>query len=207
MITSFFTVTFALVHGVGLVLMALWFVYEHWKFRKDMAPIGIKLTHSSISLAFITFVTNGLQASYVALQKLSSFVLRTLTTCGAKITRKKDDDLNPTGVFLSTPEKIDIEIEPPTQAPSRQETIHGEESSPVPLDILEEALGEILAREEDSNENGNTGRGPALILDMGIVEEPDTIEPHESLSAAQPPSPLTQLLNLRLTFGAFTTQR
>lgn len=168
---------FAFVHGAGLVALALWFVYEQWMFRKDAGSIGRKLTHASVSLACITIVIRILKTIYFTLHNWSIKVLRFGT--GTVIAKTSEPRMTKCTQLVEEVEDagIEIYIQPPSRAPSRQTSFAsdletdgdaaapGSSNASVAAGIVRTAPLEEMVGDSD----------PRVVLDMGIVEEPDSI--------------------------------
>lgn len=120
--TTFFTVIFALVHAVALVAIAVWFVYEQWRFRRQSGPIGRKLTESSVMMSALAWFMKIWQLQILgASRQISSSFPRQLPRWWLY---RRESSPSPGDTGRSVPKEVtESDLEVVIEAPSRPESV------------------------------------------------------------------------------------
>ncbi|KAL5521217.1 hypothetical protein ACEPAG_9140 [Sanghuangporus baumii] len=134
-LTTFFTVVFALIHAVGLVVMSVWFVYEQWRFRRQSGAIGRKLTESSVMMSMLAWIMKIWQLHILVPSKqFASLFPRLLPNWRQEM--KNDCRLGDVEKSITKEESVsdtdsfEVEIEPPSRPESVMSFIDPNEVKP-----------------------------------------------------------------------------
>ncbi|KAL5483376.1 hypothetical protein ACEPAI_8607 [Sanghuangporus weigelae] len=134
-LTTLFTVIFALIHAVGLVVMSVWFVYEQWRFRRQSGAIGRKLTESSVMMSTLAWIMKIWQLHILVPSKqFASLFPRLLPDWRQGM--KNDCRLGdveksiPKEESVSDADSFEVEIEPPSRPESVMSFIYPNEVKP-----------------------------------------------------------------------------
>ncbi|KAL5532168.1 hypothetical protein ACEPAF_5732 [Sanghuangporus sanghuang] len=133
--TAFFTIIFALMHAIGLVVMSVWFVYEQWRFRRQSGAIGRKLTESSVIMSMLAWVMKIWQLHILVPSKqFASLFPRLLPDWRQEV--KNDCRLGdvensiPKEDRVSDADSFEVEVEPPSRPESIMSFIDPNEVKP-----------------------------------------------------------------------------